>query len=161
MGGKEEKMNQELYDQMLNAGLVMLYREKSKKELLKLNSQVKAKEYLLEEKKSRISEKPFKERKGWGIFLSILGGLFFWVDLAVYTIYFINNPSIFSIMVEEDFSGFLPDIIVGIVSGIVFGLGLFLSISSGTLRKKYILQATEEYKLEEEVEIGAIYGYKK
>jgi hypothetical protein len=63
-GRKENKMNQELYDQMLNAGLVMLYRENCKKELLKINGQVKAKESLLEEKKRRINENPFKNRKG-------------------------------------------------------------------------------------------------
>ena len=142
-------MNQELYDQMLNGGLVLLYREKRKKEILDINAAVKRKEMLLEEKKNSIKINPYSERKGFGIFLSIVGGLFFFAFLISYSIQFIENTLFLRIM-EEAPSRLITDLIIGISSGAVFALGLFLAISAGKLRKKYVKQSTEEYKLEAE-----------
>ena len=135
-------MNQELYDQMLNAGLVMLYREKGKRELLKINGQVKAKERLLEEKKRRINEMPagYSGKKGWGLFFVIFGSI---LDLVIGITILVGLGKASNSELEDFFLGFI------VILPVIF-LGIILLISAKKHRKKYIIQATEEYKIEEE-----------
>ena len=52
-------MNKELYEQLLNAGKVMLIREQSRRELLKINEKVNTKKIQLEEMKKEINYNPF------------------------------------------------------------------------------------------------------
>ena len=133
-GQKGKKMNKELYEQLLNAGKVMLIREQSRRELLKINEKVNAKKIQLEEMKKEINYNPFGGKKGWGIFLLILGVM--------------GNISMFSSLGPINIK--LCLLLCPIWSLLTIFSGIILMLSARKQRKKYIIKATEEYKLEVE-----------
>lgn len=143
-------MNQELYDQLLNGGLVALYREKRKKDILQVNDRVRASEGALAKKKASIGDNPYSFRKGFGIFLSIAGGLFFAAFLFSNTFNLIKDSSWLITMIDEDPGDFITNLILCIASGIAFFTGVGLIVSAKKLRKKYVIKTKEEYKAEEE-----------
>ena len=132
-------MNQELYDQLLNGGLVALYREKRKKDILEVNNRVRAEEVELNKKKQLIDEKPYEysSKKGWGIFFLILCVM--------------GNISLFSSLGTLLENGKL---VVWLLSGswtfLLTSIGLILLVFAKKTRKKYIIEKTAEYKAEEE-----------
>ena len=127
-------MNKELYDQLLVAGKIMLIREQGRRELMKINDKVEAREKELDNKKKEINYNPFSGKKGWGIFLLIFGVM--------------GNISMFSSLGPVNIK--LCLLLCPIWSLLTMFTGILLMLNARTQRKKYIVKATETYKLEVE-----------
>lgn len=137
-------MNQELYDQMLNAGKVVLYRELQAREISNLNEEMNNDEMHLNHKKSKINAKPYGGMIGFGIALLSLGLLFDFV-MIILTFSNILILGFSEFLKVEGASSFIAVFFIFLPFWII---GIVLIITGKILRKKYKIKATKEYEAE-------------
>ncbi len=123
-------MNQELYDKLLEAAILMAYKKGCNDKIAKYDADIQNNLETIDAYKENINRKPdgYGTRKGWGIALIVIGALV----IIEYLLLFFQDVSV-------------PGVLV-LVSCMFVAIGILLVRSARKLKLEHIEKAEKEYQ---------------
>ena len=124
-------MNTELYDKLLGAACLMMYKKNAADEITKCDSEIKNNLEIIESYKNDINRNPDKygTRKGLGILFIVIGAV-----LGIDTF----MPAIIN--------GIMLLVFISLIFFTLFVIGIFMTYSSRKMRLEHIEETEKEYK---------------